>query len=361
MTASMIRQDPVTELRVDSLSEPQHESWTAYAARHPDATLYHTLAWRDAIGEVFGHEPRYLVARRGDRLTGILPLFLIQFPLLGKKLISIPYDVGSGGPLADDGESERALVEAARRIAIDLGVTFLQLRSGTPRPAIESLGFERSEPVLLSETALDEGDPWARVSSDNRQSIRKADRRGVTVHEADSLADYEAFYRIYLRAFRAFGTPPYGPRYFPTLWSRLGAARHVRLLVASIDRAPVGGLVLFAWQRNFVSKFAACVPEAVPARAFAALYGAAIEMGAREGARRLSWGSSARHQTGLIEFKERWGATTSPAILYSLAVRGKVPSLSAYYDENGLAQRAWRRLPLRLTVALGGLVNRWFC
>jgi lipid II:glycine glycyltransferase (peptidoglycan interpeptide bridge formation enzyme) len=240
-------------------------------------------------------------------------------------------------------------------------VAFLQFRSGVPRPGLDPLGFERSEPVLISETVLDQGDPWTRVSPDNRQSIRKAQRRGVTIREASSLEDYQAFYRIYLNAFRAFGTPPYGPNYFPALWERLGRERQVRLLLAMLEGKIVGGLVLFAWQRNLVSKFAACEPEAVPARAYAALYGAAIELGLTERARRLNWGSSARHQTGLVEFKERWGAVTTPAILYSLPVRGNVPSLSAYYDESGLARRVWRRLPLGLTVHLGSVLNRWFC
>jgi hypothetical protein len=223
------------------------------------------------------------------------------------------------------------------------------------------MGLERAEPVLISDLRIDEGDPWSRVSSDNRQSIRKAAKRGVVVREATRVEDYEEFYRIYLEAFRAFGTPPYGARYFPTLWRRLGPDRSVRLLVASMEGRIVGGLVMFAGRRNWVSKFAACAPVAVPARGYAALYGAAIDQAIAEGAARLSWGSSAPHQRGLVEFKERWGAVTYPAVLYSLPIRGAVPSLAAYYDEGGFARTVWRRLPIPVTAALGGVLNRWFC
>jgi hypothetical protein len=223
------------------------------------------------------------------------------------------------------------------------------------------MGLERAEPVLISDLELGGGDPWGRVSSDNRQSIRKAAKRGVAVREANRVEEYEAFDRIYLEAFRAFGTPPYGARYFPALWRRLGSDRSVRLLLATMKDRIVGGLILFAWRKNWVSKFAACAPAAVPARAYAALYGAAIDQAVAEGAARLSWGSSAPHQRGLVEFKERWGAVTYPAVLYSLPIRGRVPSLAAYYEEGGLARTVWRRLPIPITRALGGVLNRWFC
>jgi hypothetical protein len=350
-----------TATTVEPLTEDLEEV-TVYVSNHPEAVLYHTAAWREVITSVFGHTPRFLVARRGTVVTGVLPLYQVRFAALGSKLISIPYDMGSGGPLASDGESEKALAIAAQDLARALGVRFLQMRSGVPRPALEGLGFERSEPVLLSETDLSLGtEVYDRVSPDNRQSIRKAKRRGVEVREAESLQDFEDFYRIYLRAFRAFGTPPYGPTYFPTLWKRLAPDRLVRLLIARINGRTVGGLVMFAWQRSLISKFAAVLPEAVPARAFAALYGAAIDQGIEEGAQRLNWGTAAPHQVGLIEFKERWGAQTTPAVLYSLPVSGRVPSVSTYYEDGGLARRVWRRLPLPLTVRLGGVLNRWFC
>jgi hypothetical protein len=335
--------------------------WSRYVATHPGATLYHGLEWRDLVAAVFGHAPRYLVAVRDRRVAGVLPMFQVRFPGLGRKLVSLPYDVGSGGPLADDAEAEAALALAARQLAVQSGVSYVQLRCASPRPGVESVGFERSEPVLISDLHLAAGDPWSRVSSDNRQSIRKAARRGVTVRPAESEADFEAFYRIYLRVFRAFGTPPYGPRYFPELWRRLGPGGHVRLLLAALNGRTVGGLLLFTAGRNWVSKFAACEPESVSARTYAALYGAAIDLAVAEKADRLSWGSSAPRQRGLIEFKERWGAVTAPAVLYSQAIGGRVPSLEAYYDEDGLARRVWRRLPLGLTVSLGEVLNRWFC
>jgi Acetyltransferase (GNAT) domain len=344
----------------DVASEPQ---WRDYIASRADATLYQTLRWRDLIVDVFGHEPVYLIAERGGAVVGVLPLFAVRLPLLGCKLISLPYDVGSGGALADDPATERALALAAIERARALSARYVELRCDAEHEALDGLGLRVARPVLISELSLAGGSAavWGRVEKDHKKSLRKAQSRGVVIRAAESAADFERFYGVYLKTFLEFGTPPYGPRYFPALFEHLHAQREVRIFLAEVEGRALGGLVAFCFGRRWVSKFAACLPEAIPLRAYPALYGAALEAALEAGVERLSWGTSAPHQAGLIDFKQRWGAVTQPAVLYSAAVNGAAPDLARYYDENGLAQRAWRRLPLFATRLLGGPLNRWFC
>jgi len=335
--------------------------WTSFVTDHPCANLYHTLLWRDLVQEVFGHRPFYLLCERAGEVRGVMPLFLVRLPLLGSKLVSIPYDLASGGPVAVDDEAEHALVERAVDLARELGVKYLELRGSTARGGCERLGLQRSEPVLISDLELDsEERAWKRVKQNHRGSVQKAKRSGVTIRAAASLDDYHTFRAIYLRVFRDFGTPPYGASYFPILWQKLHVGGHARLLLAEVDRRCVGGLLLFCWGKNLINKFSACLPEAAPVCAYAALYWRAIQMALELGYRSLSLGTSARSQTGLVEFKERWGAQTRPAVIYDLPVRGWPPALESYFGD-GLSRRLWRKLPVCLTPALGGLLNRWFC
>jgi len=347
---------------VAELDEAHAEAWQHFVARHPDATLYHTLPWRAVIAQVFGHRPIYLFCKDQQGIRGILPMFLVRWPVLGAKLISMPYDIGSGGALADDEAAERMLVEEAARRAEQLRVNYLELRYAAPRPALDGLALTPSAPVIISEMDLTtEEEVWAGVNKDHRKSLRKAENRGVSVRMAHTLDDYKTFYGLYLQVFRDFGTPPYSIDYFVALWQQLHASGAVRLLLAYVDDRCVGGLQLFCWQKNLVSKFAACLPEAVPLRAYHALYWEAIRYGLQHGYQKLSWGTSAQNQTGLIDFKERWGAQSRPAVLYDLAVRKEAPDLEKYYDSENLPQRLWKKLPIPATRLLGGLVNRWYC
>ena len=347
---------------VREMHDGEIEAWTRFLRSHPDANLYHTPVWRGLISEVFGHQPVYLAAEVEGSITGILPLFHVRAPLLGSKLISIPYDIGSGGTLAADVASERSLVNRAMEIARERKVNYLELRYGQPRAFLEPLGFEKSEPVLISEMALGPEDQvWLQVEKDHRKAVQKAAKRGIEVREAVTLEEFREFERVQLEVFRDFGTPPYGSNYFPSLWRKLLPDGFVKILLSYVDGQCVGGLVLFGWGGNLISKFAACLPHAVPLRAYAALYWRAIQLGIQLGYKRLSWGTSSRDQTGLIEFKERWGAVTRPGVLYSLPVGGRIPDISKYYDSTGIERRIWRKLPIPVT-QLGGLVlSRWFC
>ena len=351
-----------TALRVSALSASDAQRWGEYIAGHADATLYHTLAWRDFVADVFGHHAIYLIAEREGGVCGVLAGFVVRMPVLGKKLISLPYDIGSGGALADDDETECALVAAVCEAGRAERVKYVELRYADARPALAQAGLLESRPVWLSDIAIGSRETtWARIKKDQKGSMRTARQRGVSVREARGSEDYAAFYGVYLTAFRDFGTPPYGPNYFPELFQRFHARQAVRLLVAEAEGRVVGGILLFCFGGAWINKFTACLPEAAPLRAPAALYGAALELAIETGIRRFSMGSSAPHQKGLIEFKERWGATSRPAVAYSAAVKGAPPDLARYFNESGLAQRAWRRLPLFATRTLGGPLNRWFC
>jgi len=337
--------------------------WEEFLAKSAGANLYHTPAWRDVVAECFRHTPVYLLSERANQVTGVLPLFLIRNPFLGCKLISMPYDIGSGGAIAADHESERALVAQAVVIARDYGAKFIELRPSRPQPVLAELGFRHSEPVIISDMELGAGETavWERVSKDHMKAIRKAKTRGVEVRVANTRRDFHDFYAVYLEVFRAFGTPPYGSRYFELLHDKLHPSAAVKLFTAHVDGRCVGGLQLFCWGKNLVSKFAACLPEAVPLRAYPALYAAAIEFGVTAKYETLSWGTSSRAQKGLIEFKEGWGATSRAAQIYSMPIRGAAPDLEKYYDGDALPQRVWRKLPLSWTRVMGQPLNRWFC
>jgi len=348
--------------RVRRAEKTDERAWTELVAASPAATLYQTPEWCDFVTAVFGHRPAHLVVERDGVLRGVLPLFRTRTPWSRTKLVSMPYDVSSGGPVAIDDDAATALVREAMRIAREEKVHSLEFRVARSVPALEGLGLTRSELVVNSTVPLASRDEtWKRVSADHRQSIRRAAKRGVTIRPATSVDDYLTFYDIYLRVFKAFGTPPYARRYFTELHKRFHDSGASRVLLASVDGRVVGGLLAFVYGRGVVDKFTVVLEDAVPLRVYPALSGACIDLSLDLGAEWLSWGSSSRSQTGLIDYKKRWGGTEEIALRYALAVRGAPVDLESYYDTDGLHRRAWRKLPLPVTAVLGGPLSRWFC
>src|SRR6202000_3308633 len=63
---------------VAPLSPGDGEGWRereSYVRRAPGASFFHLPGWRRVVENTFGHRSRYLAARRGGELVGVLPLF----------------------------------------------------------------------------------------------------------------------------------------------------------------------------------------------------------------------------------------------------------------------------------------------
>ena len=86
---------------VSILTHSDEPVWQAYVNSHPDATIYHTLEWRDIIYNEYKFEPVYLMAKAEGTVVGVLPMFLIN-NLRGRRFVSLPFSI-YGGPLGDTG------------------------------------------------------------------------------------------------------------------------------------------------------------------------------------------------------------------------------------------------------------------
>ena len=64
----------VGALLVRPYQERDAARWDAFVDKCPDATFFHRIGWRGIIESVFHHRTHYLVATRGERITGVIPL-----------------------------------------------------------------------------------------------------------------------------------------------------------------------------------------------------------------------------------------------------------------------------------------------
>ncbi|MBE0656821.1 MAG: FemAB, partial [Bryobacteraceae bacterium] len=74
---------------------------------HELGTPCHLRAWARVCTGVFGYKCQSLMAWRDGRVEGVLPLFLVDNPVLGKILLSSPFAV-YGGTLAVGDEAAAA-------------------------------------------------------------------------------------------------------------------------------------------------------------------------------------------------------------------------------------------------------------
>src|SRR3990172_2070795 len=103
-------------MKIELFKEGDEWGWDEYINRNENANLAHLVGWREVIKKSYGHESIYLIAKVGDEIVGVLPLFLIKSHIFGKRLVSVPF-LNYGGVCADDQDIGWQLLEHSIDVA----------------------------------------------------------------------------------------------------------------------------------------------------------------------------------------------------------------------------------------------------
>ena len=116
------------ELVVKRLDDSDHARWDSFVRQSPDGTFYHLAGWRRLFEEELQHDTHYLYCESGGEIVAVLPLARVKSWLFGDALISVPFLV-YGGPIAINEQALDKVLQAARNLAEELGVDYLELRN----------------------------------------------------------------------------------------------------------------------------------------------------------------------------------------------------------------------------------------
>jgi len=318
-------------------------AWDAYVGGHADGTVWHRWAFSTAMRSAYGMACPFLLARRGRRVVGVLPLALQASRAFGRRLVSLPW-LDHAGILADDPAAAAALLERARALAQRDGAELI-LRERAPRPGWSA----RTDKVVMTLDLPAAGEAlWASFKPKVRNQVRKARKNGLSAEwiGPEGLGD---FYAVYSMNMRDLGSPPHSLAFFRCVLAELGdLARllHVRLA----GRTVAAALVLTdeaGWQVPWASSRREANPLCPSHLMYWSILGAACGR-----TRQFCFGRSSR-DSGTYKFKAQWGAR--PGQLYWNSLSG------APHPADGtspgrltvLAQRLWQRVPASLARTLG--------
>lgn len=327
-------------------------------------SIYHTKAWKALIEQIFRHEAQYALAERSREVVDLLPMFLIRKRFLGKKLVSTPYEGCSGGYLSSDVNVRKLLIRRILENAQELNVRYVEIRSKDQTQELNEAGFMEANPLLISEVPLRSVDEnFMMLSVKHRRNVRSAAKNGITIQAASSIEEMKAFYEILYDHYKNLGVPFFGEKFFLGIWEKLIENGQASLLMARFGEEIIGGHLLFFSGKTLISKYAAFRREKKFSKLYAsyALFWEGIEVGLQKGFENFNLGVTGEANTGLLDFKSRFGAETHPVHFYYYPIRGKIPDFAKYYGEYSLLKKAWRNMPRFLTSPIGQKVNEWIC
>lgn len=345
---------PAKQMSVRPYQDAMRETWDAYVLGQPKGTLFHLTAWNRAIERAFGFEPRHLLAEENGEIRGVLPLFLCSNWVQGRTLISTPFAV-YGGICAAAGVAERALREAACRMASEEDVDYLELREPY-QPCGDLFHTKELYVTFEQELTADPEQLMRCFPKDTRYMIRKAQKSGLRA--VTDNAQLASFYEIYAHSVRNLGTPVFSKRFFELLLEEFGDAAEVTLIWH--ESKAIAGVLSFRFRDAILPYYGGSLLDG---RRFAAnnfMYWEVLRSACVRGLHTFDFGRS-RLGTGSYFFKTQWNMRVRPLPYQIYLVRRKsLPNFSPVNPRFKLATEVWKRLPFRLTKTLGPSLVRLF-
>lgn len=361
-----------TRLLVAETNPQTDPRWQAFVAAHPDGSIYHHPAWFQVLEAEYGQKGLYLhCLDAAGQVLGVLPLhytrglpFKLGGPLTGRRLSSLPR-TPVAGPLAIDPRATVALLqEAVRRTTLEAGAR-LQIKTQGPEldGLVEGVVCKLWRMSYVIDLSPSPQGSFRIADSDNRYTIKKAvnkaRRNGLFVRAAETEADLQGWYRLYLDTMRRNGVPARPYRFFEGLWRQMRLKGMMELLLAEQPNAGesrmLAGTIFFKLGRSVCCGYNGSSLRDLSLRPNDLLYWEAINEAYRQGFQYFDFGEVADGNAELARYKTKWGA--KPVRLYRYYYPPPHDLKSHAYESDGWVEtmriKVWSRLPLVVTRWLG--------
>lgn len=324
-----------------------------YVKRHPQGQFFHLSGWPSVVEAVYGYKNNSLIARRGDRIVGLMPLSDVSTTLLGRALISTAFSVG-GGIISDSIEIAASLAETAETMGQERRVKYIELRNDlAPGPGwIDKTGVYSSFELPLP---ADENENLLLIPRKRRAEIRKA----ISAAKEGKLCvrvckSIDEFYRLYSLSLRDHGTPVFPKRFLSGLYEAFSSQSEIS--IAEVGGKPVAGLLSFYFKNKVLPYYIGALPAAREVRAAEYLYWSLMRRATETEITLFDFGRS-KIGTGPYQFKKLWGAEPQPlAYRYRLVTASELPNVNPNNPKFAAFVAMWRRLPLPVANRLGPLL-----
>ncbi len=320
--------------------------WNSYVRSHEQGTPFHLTNWRDAVADAFGHKSIYVQARKGNKITGILPLIHVKSMLFGNILSSVAF-AAYGGIIADDRETFDLLLGEAAKIARRYGADYIDLKFVSDPEC--DLPSSDTYVTFVKELSKDDDENMKAIPRKQRAMVRKGIKSGLKAVVSPGRLD--DFYDVFADNVRRLGTPVYSKKWFQALLKAYG--NEAELLVVEYEGKVVSGVFSFYYGDTVLPYYAASLVEY---RKFAPndfQYWELMRRAVARGCRYFDYGRS-KKGTGQFKFKKHWGFEPQQLhYRYILNKIDRVPEINPLNPKYKAKIEAWKKLPLPLTRLLG--------
>ena len=341
-----------------TLDPLQDSRWLELLQKHPEASVFHTPSWLQALRRTYGYQPIvFTTASPKEQLKDGIVFCRVKDWLRGSRLVSVPFS-DHCQPLVSDEGNLALLLDAVRRNQGCEKWKYIELR---PLPSWECDHDSQAAFVASKEFFFHRLDLRPDVDalfgnfhkSCVRRKIYRAERENLEYESGRSEALLSQFYCLLVLTRRRQRLPPQPITWFRNLIDYLGSRLTIR--VVSKDRQPVASIVTLSFKHSLVYKYGCSDARHHRLGGMQLLLWRAIQEGKSAGALEFDLGRSDAHNSGLVAFKDHWGAPKSHLVYFRFPPNRS----SARRDhDRQWASHLFRWMPDRVLTVAGKLLYR---
>lgn len=335
------------------------EFWNKVCESSADATVHHSLGWRDLMGDVYGLNHDYQILDSNKHPT-LLTLFKCRSYNGSIKYTNMPF-VNFTPPIGPSSCNEVVVEYLDMRRKSDGSFVELKLPYRLDGELCRKYNLSEYEMLVNSTVPLehDYESQKKKMSSNLRNNLQRRsnliNRERIVIEETSRKENIEEFYRIMAYLYKDVHRMPFHPEaLFHGIMQRL--KNNCRLVVAKHNKSVIGGSLILFNNKHCHYAWAASKREYRNVGLDSLMLNDHLKYAISRGCMTLSLGTSAPEQNGLLRFKSEWGSNQSPTYIYcfgshNMPLRPGSPC--------SFLRRAYSILPFTLAKKLMPIVVRY--
>jgi len=307
--------------------------------------FYNRREWFCVLQEGFKAPVLCYCLEEDEKIYLALPGIILDFRIMRMFYSNIPY-----GGFVGEMEYLSGFLALLEKSFKEDHVHFIRIAkdSRTQFPEPEGYLKEMAFTHLLDLDGMTEESLWANYKKRVRRDVRKAEKSGITVHEANDLREIDVLFDIYLETMKrneAYNT--WTKKALYAIYDHLVQKGEAKILLAKLKDEIIAGIILIFSPETTYYFFAASSQKnlSLCPNDLLVHHGICLTIAAKR--RFLDLMASQREDVALMNFKEKWGAQKQPFYFYE-------KSLSSFRTW------LWRRAWWMMNTAWGACLLRWW-
>jgi hypothetical protein len=346
-------------MKIYQFDPTQDPRWARFVEQHPRASVFHSVAWLQALRQTYEYEPvAFTTSPPTSELKNGLVLCRIRSWVTGSRLVSLPFS-DHCEPLCDTTEDLDFLIRYLQTLLERKNWKYLEVRpiNGKFGYTSENNNFKPATTYLLHVLDLrpELHQLFRSLDKDSIQRrIRRAERGGLVEKCGNSDDLLKDFYGLFVMTRKRHGLPPPPYSWFANLVQHQGESLEIR--VAYKDKKPISAMLNLKHKDTVYYKYGCSDSAYNNFGATPWLFWRAIVEAKSNGATKFDLGRTEEDNKGLVAFKNHW--TPEPSRLFYWKFPGN-PSLDSPEGwKLKLAKRVFSIMPKALLEVTGKMLYR---